>query len=280
MHMEVVELVPRLTLLILLFNPIGEGGVRSLGLLLSGLGIVFPALACGPGLWGGVALLSGWQVVMDWPLADNHAYLLCYWCLALCSSFMVRDHGAALARHGRVLIGLAFACATLWKAILSPDYLDGTFFRVMLMVDQRFEAPVWLVSGLSTEQLAANRHLLATERLPDMVRPAAHTLVEPARLTLLAQVATWWTVCLEAAVALTFLWPGTGWVARQRHLALAVFCTTIYAVAPVVGFGWLLLVMGVAQCEPERTAVRTVYLVLFFVLLVYQALPWTALLAD
>ena len=99
-------------------------------------------------------------------------------------------------------------------------------------------------------------------------------------MTLLAQVATWWTVCLEATVALTFLWPGTGWVARQRHLVLAVFCATIYAVAPVVGFGWLLLVMGVAQCEPERTAVRSVYLGLFFVLLVYQALPWTALLAD
>ena len=80
--------------------------------------------------------------------------------------------------------------------------------------------------------------------------------------------------------ASSFLWPGTGGVARQRHLVLAVFCATIYAIAPVVGFGWLLLVMGVAQCEPERTAVRTVYLGLFFVLLVYQALPWTALLAD
>jgi hypothetical protein len=218
--------------------------------------------------------------VADWPLADNHAYLLCYWCLALSVSLVARDRGAALALNGRVLIGLAFACATLWKAVLSPDYLDGTFFRMMLMVDQRFEAPVRLVSGLSTEQLVANRRLLEAERLPDLLRPEAHTLVEPARLTLLAQAATWWTVGLEAMVALTFLWPGTGWVARQRHLALAVFCATIYAIAPVVDFGWLLLVMGVAQCEPERTTVRTVYLALFFVLLVYQAQPWMAFLAD
>jgi hypothetical protein len=217
---------------------------------------------------------------VDRPLADNHAYLLYYWCLALCASLVVRDHGAALARHGRLLIGLAFTCATLWKAVLSPDYLDGTFFRVMLMADQRFEASVRFVSGLNTEQLAANRRLLEAERLPDMGRPAAHTLVEPVRLTLFAQVATWWTVCLEATVALTFLWPRRGWVARQRHLVLAVFCATIYAIAPVVGFEWLLLVMGVAQCEPERTVVRSVYLMLFFVLLVYQALPWTALLAD
>jgi hypothetical protein len=158
--MEVAELVPRLTLLVLLFNPIGEGGIRSVGLQLAGLGVMFPALARCPSLWCGLTLLSGWWVVVDWPLADNHAYLLCYWCLALGVSLVARDHGAALALNGRLLIGLAFACATLWKAVLSPDYLDGTFFRVMLMVDQRFEAPVRLVSGLSPEQLAANRHLL------------------------------------------------------------------------------------------------------------------------
>jgi hypothetical protein len=78
MHMEVVDLVPRLTLLILLFNPIREGGIRSLGLLLTGLGVIFPALARCPSLWCGLTLLSGWCVVADWPLADNHAYLLCY----------------------------------------------------------------------------------------------------------------------------------------------------------------------------------------------------------
>jgi hypothetical protein len=278
--MEVVELVPRLTLLVLLFNPLGEGWLRALGLLLAGLGVAFPALVRGPSLWGGLALLAGWWVVVDWPLADNHTYLLCYWCLALCISLAVRDQSAALAFNGRVLIGLAFACATLWKAVLSPDYLDGTFFRVMLMADQRFETSVRLVSGLRPEQLAANRRLLEAERLPDVGRSVAHTLVEPAQLTRFAQVATWWTVCLEATVALTFLWPGKGWVTRQRHLALVGFCVTIYAVAPVVGFGWLLLVMGVAQCEPERTAVRTAYLVLFFGLLGYQELPWTALLAD
>ena len=211
---------------------------------------------------------------------SDHAYLLCYWCLALGTSLVVRDPGAALAHHGRLLIGLAFACATLWKVVLAPHYLDGTFFRVMLMVDQRFEAPVRLVSGLRPEQLAANRRLLEAERVPDVVRPVAPTLREPLRLTLFAQAATWGTVCLEAMVALTFLWPRRGWVTRQRHLALAVFCMTIYAIVPVVGFGWLLLVMGVAQCEPEWTAMRTGYLALFFGLLVYQALPWMALVGD
>jgi len=60
-------------------------------------------------------------------------------------------------------------------------------------------------------------------------------------------------------------------------LALALFCVTTYVIAPVVGFGWLLLVMGMAQCEPERMSVRTMYLALFFALIFYQTLPWTVM---
>jgi hypothetical protein len=272
LEMDTVELVARLTLLVLLFNPVSDGVMRSLGLLLAGLGTVFPSLARRPSLWLGLALLTGWWVLADWPLADNHAYLLCYWCLAMCSALVVQDHQAALALNGRWLIGLAFACATLWKAALSPDYLDGTFFRVMLMVDERFEEVVLRVSGLSQEQLAANRYFLEEDRIPAGFRPDTPTLVEPLGFTRFARGATWWTVLLEATVALSFLWPGRGWIARQRHAALLLFCATTFAIAPVVGFGWLLLVMGITQCEPGRTVVRIVYLGVFFVLLFYQAL--------
>ena len=34
-------------------------------------------------------------------------------------------------------------------------------------------------------------------------------------------------------------------------------------VAPVVGCGWLLLVLEVAQCEAERAMVRALYLAIF-----------------
>jgi len=274
---DILDLVPRLTLLVFLFNPIGDGVVRALGLLFAGLGVVFPALSRRPSFWGCLALLSGWRVVGDWPLADNHAYLLCYWCVGLCTAFLVKDPRTVLALNGRLLIGLAFACATLWKAVLSPDYLDGAFFRVMLMADERFEESVLFVSGLSEEQLDTNRSFLAEEWEPDIFKSEAPTLVEPARFTRFAQAVTWWTVLIEAAVALSFLWPKRDWVFRQRHLALALFCLATYAIAPVVGFGWLLLVMGMAQCEQERTGVRAIYLALFFVLLFYQALPWTVM---
>jgi len=50
------------------------------------------------------------------------------------------------------------------------------------------------------------------------------------------------------------------------------------AVAPVAGFGWLLLLMGIAQCEPERTTVRALYLAIFFLILFYQEFSWTLVL--
>jgi hypothetical protein len=42
-----------------------------------------------------------------------------------------------LAFNSRSLIGLAFTLAVLWKAVLSPDFLDGRFFRVTLLTDPR-----------------------------------------------------------------------------------------------------------------------------------------------
>jgi hypothetical protein len=44
---------------------------------------------------------------------------------------------------------------------------------------------------------------------------------------------------------------------------LLLFCTMTYAVAPVAGFAWLLLVMGIVQCEPRQTTVRALYLTVF-----------------
>jgi len=68
------------------------------------------------------------------------------------------------------------------------------------------------MSGLSIEQLDANRRFLAEESEIDIFQSEAPMLVEPARLTRLAQAATWWTVLIEAAVALSFLWPRRDWV--------------------------------------------------------------------
>ncbi len=272
------DLALRLTLLDLLLRPVGDWSVRPFVLALAAAGLLVPGWLRRPGLWLLLTALTTLRVILDWPLADNHAYLLCYWCLAVTLSLLVSESEASLALNGRWLIGLVFAFATLAK-LLSPDYLDGTFFRVTLLTDPRFEGASLLLGGLTPEQLGQQRDALEQHvdgpALAPLEPPA-----RPARFEGLARLATLWTLAMEGALALSFLWPLGRGPSRARHGVLLLFCATTYAVATVAGFGWLLLAMGVAQCEPERRGTRLLYLAVYALILGYREVPWATLLAG
>lgn len=107
-----------------------------------------------------------------------------------------------------------------------------------------------------------------------------HLPGEPARLLWLARFVTLWTIALEGLVAVTFLWPLGRGLSALRDMCLIIFCATTYAVAPVEGFGWLLIAVGVAQCEPERGKTRLVYLAVFGLILFYREVPWAEQLLE
>jgi hypothetical protein len=65
-----------------------------------------------------------------------------------------------------------------------------------------------------------------------------------------------------------------------RHATLLTFCVVTYAFAPVAGFGWLLLVMGVAQTEPRQAWLRRSYVAGFLLVLFYAEIPLAGLLLD
>jgi hypothetical protein len=269
------DLPLRLTLLLLLLAPIGSGPLRSCVLLLAAAGLLSAAAARSPWTWLALTALTGWRVVADWPLSDNHAYLLVYWCLAVCLSRLSPEPAASLAVSARLLVGLSFAFATLWKLVLSPDYLDGTFFRVWLLVDERFEDLARLAGGLSAAQLDASRTFLQ----PPPALAAEHfpALVEPAALRRLAGVLTAATLALEAIVALLFLAPAPARGAWLRHAALLVFCAAAYALAPVTGFGWLLLAMGLSVVGGDAVRLRLLYVACSGLLLLHGAISWAGL---
>lgn len=260
-----MTLALRLTLLVLLLRPLGSGWLRPSLLALAVAGLVLPRVLHQPALWLALAGLAGWRVIAGWPLADNHAYLLAYWCLAIALARLSPDPRSALAWNGRALVGLAFAFATLWK-LLSPDYLDGRFFRVTLVEDQRLERFATALGGIDRDTLLARREFVAQH--VDGPALAVTAPPEPPGLRNLALAATWLTLALEAAVAAAFL-ALLGRRAWLRHALLLVFCTTTYAIAPVVGFGWLLLAMGAAQCEPAARRLRLAYVAVFTLLVLY-----------
>ena len=267
--MDVVNLALRLTLLDLLLRPIGDWFFRPAILGLATLGVVLPGQLRRPCLWIVLAILTMLRVVLGWPMADNHAYLLSYWCLAVALALSSRDPRACLALNARLLVGLAFACATLWKVVLSPDYLDGRFFRVLLLTDRRFESFTQIVGGVTPELLDSLRAFV-TQHVDGQFFAGPDAPQEPARFLWLTYGMTWWTILLEGATAVTFLWPFGRGMAQWRNAVLLLFCATTYAVAPVEGFGWLLIAMGVAQCDPTWRKTLLLYLVAFLLILFYR----------
>lgn len=269
------DLALRLTLLALLLGPVGDWRVRPFVLGGAGAGLLLPGLLRSRTLWLGLTAGTGLRVVLDWPAGDNHSYLLAYWCLAVALALVVRDRGDALRVSGRLLIGASFACAALWKVALSPDFVDGTFLRVALLLDSRFESLTLLLGGVTPDQLEALRAVLTSHVDGPPLAPLAVPDL-PRRFLALASLATLWIAAVEVLLAATFLWPGGRW-ARLRDPLLIGFCLTTYAVAPVYGYAWLLLAMGAAQSGRARV-VRWAYVAAFGAVLLYRELPWVTLL--
>jgi hypothetical protein len=267
-----------LTAIVLLLRPLDLWWVAAPLLAAACLSLPSRTVRRAPVTWILVALLVGARIVAVWPLADNHIYLLAYWCLAIGLALSSGAPAATLSASSRWLLGAAFALAVLWKGVLSPDYVDGRFFRVTLLTDERFADAALVFGGLSREQMARNRAFL--DPLPEgaeLLTPPP--FVEPPRLRAFAAMTTWGGLILEGLVALTCLVPHRR-LAPARHALLLAFCVTTYALAPVAGFGWLVATMGLAQCDPRQRALPGAYVAVFILILLYSEVPWAGVLAD
>ena len=255
----------------------GPWHVRSGLLLIAALGLIAPRVLRSPVTWSITFALIVLQIGLDWPLPDNHIYLLAYWSLAIAVALTRRSAGS-LAVSARWLVGLAFVFAILWKAVLSPEYRDGRFFSVTLLTDDRFADAAMLFGGLSESDLESNRRFL--EPLPEGAAWLDRALIETRAFRALASAATWLTLAMEIAVAGLFLLPlGPSWQI-VRHVVLLTFCMVTYAFAPVAGFGWLLLVMGLALLRTGQRRLRAAYVIAYFLVLLYSETPWAGMLRD
>ena len=268
-----IELILRLTAVELLLRPMGPWGVRPLILAAAGLALLSPRTLLSSLTWYVLTALLTARIIADWPLPDNHIYLLTYWCLALALSIGATDPARTLATNARLLVGTAFLMAVIWKALLSPDYLDGRFFRVTWLTDARFTDAVQLLGRMSPAQLTDNRQNLAP--YPEGAEPLDHNPPpDPAAFRYLVLMSTWGILALETLVAFAFLLPRGARAGPLHHLILLLFCGVTYAIAPVAGFGWLLLTMGVALCRADQRLLRATYVVTWFLVLFYSEIPW------
>jgi hypothetical protein len=271
-EMDRADLALRLLLVALLFQPVGNPWLRPPAMALAALGLLAPSALASASLWAALTALATARIVLIWPTSDNHAFLLAYWCLAALLATLAQRRDAVLAWNGRALIAGAFFFATLWKAVLSPDFLDGRFFAVSLVDDPRFESFAQLVTGIDADTLYALRDL-TREHVDGVFVPWDGMPVPPSRLATVARAMALSTVAIEGAIALAFLLPARVRPARLRDPLLLAFCATTYVLAPVAGFGWLLLSMGIAQLDPARRVMRVGYLAAFVWILLAARWP-------
>lgn len=269
---ERLDLVPRLTLLLLLLT-----SAQTLPRLLLSAGLTLlvfrkPSIYGNGWFWIGLSLLMGiWNVTL-WEDLDNHIWLANYWYLAVGLSMLSSEPERTLSTNARLLIGLTFAFAVLWKT-MSPDYLPGNFFLYTLLTDIRLEYLSQGLAGLPDGAIAANRDSLALLEATSGARDEVGLTSAPA-LEVLADFMAWFGYLIEVGIALAFLLPlppPTFWI---RHALLVVFCVATYAVVPVGGFAGALLTMCAGMGETPR--VRRLYATGFLVVVVY-ALAWQAL---
>ena len=272
------DTILRLTLIELLLRPAGPWGILPFILLIGCAGLIFTNVLRSPITWFALSGLVAARILADWPLPDNHIYLLAYWCLAVALALRSPISSVTLTRSARLLIGFAFALAVLWKGILSPDFLDNRFFRVTSLIDERFKGSVLLFGGITKNELKQNReYLQALPEGAELLDPPE--MVDPPTLRRFAWISTWGSILIETAVAITFLIPSRRfyWL---RHAALLLFCMVTYPFAPVAGFGWLLTVMGMAQVYPEHRLLKGVYIAAYFLILLFAEIPWAGAIVE
>jgi hypothetical protein len=51
-------------------------------------------------------------------------------------------------------------------------------------------------------------------------------------------------------------------------------------IPPVAGFGWLLLVMGMAQCAPEYRLLKGIFIAAYFFVLLFTEIPWAGAIVE
>lgn len=240
--------------------------------------LVVPSLQRNGTFWFLVACFSGAAVWLNWAYADNHKYLLFFWTVVLFLAFeQPEDQRPGLVRQGaHYLLFFTMAMAVVQKT-LAPDYLSGEFFTFALMTDGRFTAFTSLVTGATPDMLAENQALYRQALDPVNAGAALPALSAGEGMRRLASVITWVNYLDQLAIAVLLLLPLTAGWQVVKHLLLMAFIVPVYLIAPVIGFGWLIIIWGYCLV-PERIAyMRAGYVGLFLLLCLYE-FPWLDLL--
>ncbi|WP_152532226.1 hypothetical protein [Leptolyngbya sp. Heron Island J] len=231
--------------------------------------LLYPALVRQPWAWLGMSACLVFNNLWHWSNLVNHEYLYTYWVLVCTIAVWSRTPKQVLSWNSRWLIGLCFLFATLWK-FLGGEYLDGSFLHLTFLLDHRLAMGAVLFGGLDLATLGDNRQIFEQMQASAAVTTVNQLSTTP-RMAAASLVLSYWTILIEGLVAASFLLTAPRWLYQQRDWILFGFVITTYSVIPVLGFGALLMVMGLIQTK--SAFISRIYLGLLILMPIWMPLP-------
>ena len=145
-------------------------------------------------------------------------------------------------------------------------------FEHLLYVDSRFAAFGKLV-GVDPSVPDAVKKRIAFFRSP-FAQVEGNELEIPGsdRARVAALVLTWWDASIQLLIGSLLLFRRAV-TDKFAHLLLIFFILTTYLPAPVLGFGWILGIMGFALAKEKFPRIAALYVICFGVVILYQV-PW------
>jgi len=237
-----------------------DNGMKDVSVLLGVSALLFPRIVYSPYSW---FLLFGMQsidVYLDYGAKANHGWVMWYWSMAITCSFFVNSDTRKVVLHSnaRWLLIIVMMVAVFWKAI-SPVYMSGDFFHRNLVSNPLMTQFTALVTDLDREQVDLN----SKQRIVMMsqVQPSAYNIYGFATTEFtkfLALITTWWVLLIELVVGFLLLLYNKR-ADMYAHLFHLWFILVAYAAAPIVGFGWILLVLGYSLLEGDQKRLKLSY---------------------
>ncbi len=215
-------------------------------------------------LWLLMFLCALAMVFLERDEIDNHKFLMTYWLLVLALA-AGHDRAESLIRfNGRALVGLVFLFAVIWK-ILPGEFMDGSFFHLTFLSENRFGAFSMFVGGLDTQAMRVNRMLFQVL----YAVPAEDTAVilsSNEKMKTIALLSSYWTILIEGSIAVAFLAITSKRLDGIRDILLLLFVLTTYFLAPVISFGMVLCILGLSQCPQHMPRIKIAYVLAILLL--------------
>jgi len=178
---------------------------------------------------------------------DNHVWLQNYWFFALALTRFAVNRERALALSARLLIGSAFLFAVVWK-ITSSEFRTGAFFNFASVTEIRMTRLFEWLHFIPQGAYRSNQNSLAGWAT-SLQEPLGFTLNTDSTLQWFWPVLAFFTIFVEATIAITFLAPLSHRFSRVRDVSLLGFALATYLLLPVAGFGAMLMCIGFASSD-------------------------------